>query len=126
MKYMIAGTNSQDETIEATTKILPVKLMGVLILLVIIIYLALPSITQWYSSIPNIDGNTLTTSVVIRGELIRDVAVSGKAVAAKAPQLYSTEVGKITLLVKPGEAVNQNQIVAQLDSPELNSLIKQQ
>mgnify|MGYP000187930468 FL=1 len=123
---MIEGTNSQDEIIEATKKALPVKTMGALVIFALITYLMLPTLVQWYSSIPSVNANALTTSSVIRGELIRDVAVSGKAVAANAPQLYSTEVGKITLLSKPGEAVSQNQIVAKLISPELEALIKQQ
>jgi HlyD family secretion protein len=86
----------------------------------------LPTLSQWYSSIPSIDSKSINIETVIRGDLIRDVVVSGKAVAANAPQLYSTEIGKITLLAKPGEAVALNQIVARLMSPELDALIKQQ
>jgi HlyD family secretion protein len=123
---MIEGTNSQDETITIVKKSLPVKPIIGLVIFIIIAFLIQPSLNQWYSSIPNVELNTLTISPVVRGDLIRDVAVSGKAVAAKAPQLYNTEVGQITLLVKPGEAVNQNQVVATLESPELEALIKQQ
>lgn len=123
---MIAGTNSQDEVISVAKKSLPIKTIVALIVLALIVYSVLPKLNQWYSSIPSVDSNTITTAAVIRGELIRDVSVSGKAVAANAPQLYSTEVGKITLLAKPGEAVSQNQVVAQLNSPELDALIKQQ
>ncbi|MEW6999285.1 efflux RND transporter periplasmic adaptor subunit [Colwelliaceae bacterium BS250] len=123
---MIAGTNSQDEVISVTKKSLPIKPIVALVVIAVIIYSMLPTLTQWYSSIPSVNANKLTTAAVIRGELIRDVSVSGKAVAANAPQLYSTEVGKITLLAKPGEAVSLNQVVAQLISPELDALIKQQ
>jgi len=123
---MIEGTNSQDEIIEVAKRALPVKAMGALVILALLIYLMLPTLVQWYSSIPSVNANTITIASVLRGELVRDVAVSGKAVAANAPQLYSTEVGKITLLSKPGEAVSQNQIVAKLISPELEALIKQQ
>ncbi len=123
---MIAGTNSQDETITVAKKTFPFKLAAVFGIFALTLYSILPSLTQWYSSIPSVNADALTTATVVRGELIRDVSVSGKAVAAEAPQLYSTEVGKITLLVKPGEEVTQNQVVAQLDSPELKALIKQQ
>jgi HlyD family secretion protein len=123
---MIAGTQSQDEEIRASKKSIPKKLVAVLATLALVTYLVLPSITQWYSSIPSVKDNTLTSAAVIRGELIRDVSVSGKAVAANAPQLYSTEVGKITLIARPGEAVEKDQVVAQLISPELDALIKQQ
>jgi len=126
MIFMIADTDSQDETISVAKKPLPIKLIFAFVISILIAFSMRTSISQWYSSIPNIEVNTLTIAPVIRGDIIRDVSVSGKAVAAKAPQLYSTEVGKITLLVKPGEAVSQNQLVAILESPELNALIKQQ
>jgi HlyD family secretion protein len=74
----------------------------------------------------NTHRNPKDVGSVIRGDLVRDVAVSGKAVAANAPQLYNTEIGQITLLVKPGETVNKNQVVARVFSPELDALIKQQ
>jgi HlyD family secretion protein len=123
---MIAGTSSQDQQIEVAKKSFSIKYIMALLALTFVIYLAIPTLSLWYSSTPSISNSALTTASVIRGELIRDAAVSGKAVAANAPQLYSTEVGKITLLAKPGEAVNKDQIVAQLVSPELDALIKQQ
>jgi HlyD family secretion protein len=123
---MIADIDSQDETIVAARKPLPIKAIFALVILVFIAFSMRSSISQWYSSIPSVENSTLTVASVIRGDLIRDVAVSGKAVAAKAPQIYSTEVGKITLIAKPGEAVKQNQLVATLESPELEALIKQQ
>jgi len=123
---MIADTNSQDETIAVVKKSLPIKAIFTVVGFILIVFLIKQPLIQWYSSIPSIEENTLTIAAVIRGDLVRDVAVSGKAVAAKAPQLYSTEVGQITLLVKPGEAVSENQIVAILESPELDASIKQQ
>jgi HlyD family secretion protein len=123
---MIADTQSQDEKILATKKIVPKKLILTLLVILTLIYVAFPTFSQWYSSIPSVDSESLTIASVIRGDLVRDVAVSGKAVAANAPQLYNTQEGQITLLAKPGETVTQNQIVARLVSPELEALIKQQ
>jgi len=123
---MIANTNSQDEIIVAPKKTLPMKFVATVSLLVVVFYLLWPTLTQWYAAIPTVNKERLIFSTVIRGDLIRDVAVSGKAVAANAPQLYSTEVGQVTLLVKPGEAVTFEQVVATLVSPELDAQIKQQ
>ena len=123
---MIADTKSQDETILAATRSFPTKLILTLLVILTLLYVAFPTVSQWYSSIPSVDSNNLTIASVIRGDLVRDVAVSGKAVAANAPQLYSTEEGQINLLAKPGESVIQNQIVARLVSLELEALIKQQ
>jgi HlyD family secretion protein len=123
---MIADTQSQDETILVAKKNVPKKLILALLVILTLLYVAFPTFSQWYSSIPSVDSDSLIIASVIRGDLVRDVAVSGKAVAANAPQLYNTQEGQITLLAKPGETVTQNQIVARLVSPELEALIKQQ
>jgi len=123
---MIEGTSGQDEVVTITKKKAVNKILLSVSLLCVLSYIAFPTLSQWYSSIPSIASNSITVDTVIRGDLIRDVVVSGKAVAANAPQLYNTEIGKITLLAKPGEAVEKNQIVARLVSPELDSLIKLQ
>lgn len=123
---MIEGTNGQDEVITNPKPIAVKKIMLNIVLLCALTYVTFPTLSQWYSSIPSVDSKTIKVDTVIRGDLVRDVVVSGKAVAANAPQLYSTEIGKITLLAKPGEAVALNQIVARLVSPELDALMKQQ
>jgi len=126
MMSMIADTQSQDETILAVKKNFPKKLILILLIILTFLYIGFPTFSQWYSSTPSVDSDNLTIGSVIRGDLVRDVAVSGKAVAANAPQIYNTEIGQITLLVKPGETVKKNQIVARVVSPELEALIKQQ
>ncbi|OUR74788.1 efflux transporter periplasmic adaptor subunit [Colwellia psychrerythraea] len=123
---MIEGTSGQDEVIANPKKVALKKILLSISLLCALSYVTFPTLSQWYSSIPNIDRKSIKIDTIIQGDLIRDVVVSGKAVAANAPQLYSTEIGKITLLAKPGEAVALNQIVARLMSPELDALIKQQ
>ncbi len=123
---MIEGTSGQDEVIANPKKVPVNKILLTLTVLLALSYVTLPTLSQWYSSIPSIDSKTINIDTVIRGDLVRDVVVSGKAVAANAPQLYSTEIGKITLLAKPGETVKQDQVVARLVSPELDALMKQQ
>ncbi len=123
---MIEGTSGQDQAVAPAKKVALKKILLSISLLFVLSYITLPTLSQWYSSIPSIDSKSINIETVIRGDLIRDVVVSGKAVAANAPQLYSTEIGKVTLLAKPGEAVALNQIVARLMSPELDALIKQQ
>ena len=123
---MIKGTSGQDEVVANPKNIAVKKILLGISLLCALSYAAFPKLSQWYSSIPSVDGNSIKVDTVIRGDIIRDVVVSGKAVAANAPQLYNTEIGKITLLAKPGEVVEENQIVARLVSPELDALIKLQ
>lgn len=123
---MIEGTQGQDQVIEKPKAKLPVKLIISVVAALALIIFALPTLRLWYDSTPRIDADKLRTAQVKRGDLIRDVAVSGKIVAANAPQLYSTEPGQVTMLVKPGSAVELGQAVATIDSPELKAEIKQQ
>jgi len=123
---MIAGTQSQDEVIQNTKKNWPLKSLLLSGMAIVCAYLAMPTLSQWYGAIPDVDAEHLVIAPVVRGELVRETSVSGKAVAANAPRLFSSEAGKITLLAKPGEAVELGQVVARLSSPELDAEIKQQ
>ncbi len=68
----------------------------------------------------------LRFSRLTQGTLVRDVATSGKIVAANAPILYSTEAGVVTLLRNPGDTVAQGDVLAIVDSPELANALQQQ
>lgn len=74
----------------------------------------------------SVDRTGLQISKVTVQTLIRDVAASGKVVAANAPQIYSPERGFINLKVKAGDKVVNNDIIAIVDSPELTNELKQQ
>ena len=123
---MISGTQGQDQVVEAEKRPLPKKLFITIAMVAIALYMIQPVFSQWSSSTPSINESELLFADVIRGELVRDVAVNGKVVAANAPQLYSSEEGQITLLAKPGETVTKGQVVATLSSPELKAQIMQQ
>jgi HlyD family secretion protein len=58
--------------------------------------------------------------------LVRDVAASGKIVAANAPSIYSPERGFVSLHVKAGDTVTKGDELALLHSPELTNELKQQ
>ncbi|SFC05826.1 efflux RND transporter periplasmic adaptor subunit [Pseudoalteromonas denitrificans] len=122
---MITNTYSQDEVVEKKQLKFKFKYFTISVFILVISVLSFPSLSNWYFGIQSIDQTSLLTAKVFKGELIRDVAVSGKLIAANAPQLFSPEIGEITMLSKPGDKVTKGQIVAQLKSPELISLIKQ-
>jgi len=122
---MIKSTETQDEQIQKVKSTTWVKYTLFSIILIIAGVYTLPTVSNWYSGIISVDKTNLLTAKVFRGELIRDVAVSGKLVAANAPQLYSPEIGDVTMLSRPGDKVTKGQVVAKLNSPELISLIKQ-
>jgi len=62
---------------------------------------------------------------VVRGNLVRDVSVQGRVVAAVSPTLYASAAGTITLLVEAGAVVEEGQILAEIVSPELTNTLQQ-
>ncbi|WP_119968434.1 efflux RND transporter periplasmic adaptor subunit [Shewanella japonica] len=122
---MIKDTSAQDTVVTPT--------MGRKLRLPMVLGLAglLTSALVWASlghdsSIRSVDSKDLRMATVTRGTLVRDIATTGKIVAANAPVLYSTEQGVVTLLSQPGDEVEQGQVVAQIDSPKLRSRFQQE
>ena len=123
---MIQGTEGQDETFQPQTNSRWKKYLVSGVILAVITGLSASALTQWYSGIRSIETETLLMAQVFRGELIRDIAVSGKLIAANAPQLYSPEAGQITLFAKPGDQVEKADLIARLESPKLEALVNQE
>ncbi|MBQ4811634.1 HlyD family efflux transporter periplasmic adaptor subunit [Pseudoalteromonas luteoviolacea] len=123
---MIDGTQSQDELITPNKTKGKVKYALIALLMTVMTVVSIPAISQWYAGIKTVSYEQLLTAKVIRQDLIRDVSVSGRLVAANAPQIYSPEPGQVTLLVKPGDSVDKLSLIARIESPELDALIAQQ
>jgi HlyD family secretion protein len=85
-----------------------------------------PEIQRWSSSSLTIDATRLRLATVQRGEFIRDVSVQGKVVAAIRPMLFSPQDGRVTTLVRAGDTVRKNDVLAVIESPELLSDFKQE
>ncbi|MCG7549554.1 HlyD family efflux transporter periplasmic adaptor subunit [Pseudoalteromonas sp. Of7M-16] len=123
---MIKGTQSQDEVIAPSKAKSKLKYVVSAVFMTLFTVLSIPAISQWYSGIKTVSYAQLLTAKVIKQDLIRDASVSGRLVAANAPQVYSPEPGQVTLLVKPGDTVEKNTVIATLESPELSAQIEQQ
>ncbi|ESP94313.1 efflux RND transporter periplasmic adaptor subunit [Pseudoalteromonas luteoviolacea] len=123
---MIKGTQSQDEVIAPSKAKSKLKYVVSAVFMTLFTVLSIPAISQWYSGIKTVSYEQLLTAKVIKQDLIRDASVSGRLVAANAPQVYSPEPGQVTLLVKPGDTVEKNTVIATLESPELSAQIEQQ
>lgn len=67
----------------------------------------------------------LRIATVTRADLVRDVSVEGRVVAAVSPTLYAPAQGTITLLVDAGASVVEGQPLARVDSPELTNQLQQ-
>jgi len=69
---------------------------------------------------------SLKVHTVSKGDLVRDIITTGKIIAANAPQVYSPEQGYVMLNVMPGDFIKAGDTIAVVDSPELQSTLKQE
>jgi len=89
------------------------------------ILFAAPWVKRWANATVSVPYDRVRTAVVARGDLVRDVSVQGRIVAAVSPTLYASASGSITLEVVAGQQVIAGQVLASVDSPELKSQLQQ-
>ncbi|NWO03481.1 MAG: HlyD family efflux transporter periplasmic adaptor subunit [Idiomarinaceae bacterium] len=124
---MIEGTSQQDHIIQRPAKstlrrFLPrVAAVSLLLVLAVAVF---QSFGQ--SASLTLPRNQMQFATVQRGDLVRDISVQGKIVAANAPTLYSQEIGQVQLFKQPGEAVKQGDLLATITSPALQNDLQQQ
>ncbi len=88
-------------------------------------WIALPWFQRWADATISFPYERVRVATVTRGDLVRDVTVQGRVVAAVSPTLYATAAGSITLNVDAGERVIAGQVLATIDSPQLDNLLRQ-
>lgn len=96
---------------------------GVVLLIVAIFFL--PSIRRWMRAERSVDASSLRYATVERGDLLRDIAVQGRVVAALHPTLFSPGQGIVSLRTKAGAQVAKGDVLATIDSKELQSAYEQ-
>ncbi|WP_395338207.1 efflux RND transporter periplasmic adaptor subunit [Ningiella sp. W23] len=124
---MIKDTSATDEHISSTklSKKNYINIVAVIALIAFVGILSVNALSFSGTAARSIDRELLQLATVERGDIVRDVLASGRIVAANAPQLYSPEQGFVTLMVKAGDKVDAGQLVASVDSPELDNQLKQ-
>jgi HlyD family secretion protein len=123
-KAMIKDTSGQDTVLmpSSTKRLkLPLLIGGCALLVSALVWASLGT----DSVSKSLSRSDITTAKLFVGTLTRDVATTGKIVAANAPILYSTEEGTVILLSNPGDSVNKGDVVAKLDSPRLTNQLEQ-
>lgn len=123
----IADTSAQDVVLEQKSNKSAYIIIGIIVLILIIasVYI-LPSFNRWANSDTTVSTERLRIAEVTKGDFVRDLSVQGRVVAAVSPRLYSTAQGTITFNVDAGDSVEINQILAVIDSPELQNQLKQE
>ncbi|MEM7359204.1 MAG: efflux RND transporter periplasmic adaptor subunit [Pseudomonadota bacterium] len=122
----IADTSGQDTVLTPRRRNGPWLITGIGAILVVGgLYYGIPSLLQWLSSEDSISRERIRVDTVLREDFVRDISVQGKVVASVSPTIYTTNQGSITLEVASGERVEENQILAVIDSPELTNQLQQ-
>ncbi len=88
-------------------------------------WLVVPFVQRWANATVSVPVDRVRTAVVTRGDLVQDVSVQGRVVAAISPTLYATAGGTITLQAEAGEQVLEGQVLAIVNSPELTNQLQQ-
>jgi len=91
----------------------------------VLAWVTIPAINRWATATVTVPLDRLRIATVTRDDLVRDVSVQGRVVAAVSPMLYAPAPGTITLKVDAGAVVTEGQILAVVDSPELTNQLKQ-
>jgi HlyD family secretion protein len=119
----VRGTEQQDTAI--TTPKRPwhkqrwvqVGLGGGIVFVVLVVWL----IRAWTNSAHVVAADRLHVVTVSNGHFVRDVAAQGTVIAAVNPTLFAVAPGTVSYTVRAGDTVTKGQILAKLDSPELNN-----
>lgn len=85
-----------------------------------------PGARRWAGADRAVDADRVRIAEVVRGDLERDISAQGRIVAALHPTLFSPAQGIAALAVKAGSAVKQGQLLARVESPELQSRLVQE
>jgi HlyD family secretion protein len=122
---MIENTSSMDRPV--VTPRAPRVVAGVAagVVILILIALAFPALRRWTRADRAVDSASLRFATVTRGDLQRDLSVEARVVAALSPTLFSTGQGVVSLRTHAGSQVKQGDVLAVIDSKELQASLDQ-
>jgi HlyD family secretion protein len=119
----IRDTSAQDVTLDPGPRarkrrqlIIVAAVAGLVLVIGLILLLR-----SWASTSVVVQRERLRIAAVTRGSFIRDVAAQGTVVVANSPTLFASAVGSVTFVVKAGDAVQEGQVLATVDSPSLRN-----
>ena len=125
---MIRDTSAQDRQLkrEPNQGRRRIKFGIAVVAVVALLALVGPTAARLFSSDTAASMERLRIAQVKRGTLVRDVSVQGSVVAAISPTVYAPSSGTVTLMVNAGDKVTKDQVLAEVQSPELNNRLRQE
>lgn len=124
---MIRDTSSMDRPVERRRQgsrralWIAIALAGLAVVL-----LARPAVRRWAAAETSVSAERLRFGTVERGDLVHDIGVQGRVVAASSPTLYSPRQGLVSLKVREGQLVASGDVLAVVESPELDNQVRQE
>ena len=123
----IEGTGGQDVFVGAPSRKKRNVVIGVVAAVVLLAAYPLFSYLRGYVSADSFfERSKLRSAVVSRGDFQRTISVEGNVVATFSPTLYAQDEGDVFLHVEEGDNVEQGALLANIDNPELASLLKRE
>jgi len=123
----IADTSSQDERLAPKKTTKKIWIAGsTSLLLVLLLWQIIPAARSWSQSDMSVSLSRVRLDTVKTSDFTRDISAQGQVVAAVSPKLYATAEGTISLLLDAGTEVKQGDVLAIIDSPELNNRLQQE
>lgn len=123
---MIRDTSATDRPLHAAAQGISRRAMligtGALALLVVAGLIVGPTLTAEHT----LSRQRVRIGEVKQGTLVRDLTAQGRVVAARSPSLYTSAPGIVHFVVEPGGMVSKDQLLATVDSPELESELKRE
>jgi HlyD family secretion protein len=123
---MIRDTSAQDTPIAQPIRRRHLRLAAGGVAAFAVVALAGWLASGWSASANSANASRLRIAPVTQGTLLRDAAVNGRVVAAVSPTLYAPAAATVSLKVSAGDTVRKGQVLAQLESPELQSALRRE
>ena len=123
---MIRDTSAQDRSLSPAQA--PVSRRPLWIASGVVLAVALLGwlLSGWLGSARAVSAERLRFAEAARGLLVRDASANGRVVAAVSPTLYAPAAGTVTLRILAGDSVEQGQVTAVIDSPELQNELQRE
>ena len=116
---MIRDPAAQDRPLPARRPQRRSVLIAAAVAVIAALAFAWPKLQQALGTNTAVSATRLVVAEIERGSFVRDIAAEGKVVAAVSPTLYAPSAGAVILKVRAGDSVNQGQVLATVESPEL-------
>lgn len=121
---MIENSSSMDRAVvpQRNPRVIAIAVAAVVLVALAFLF---PALSRFVRADRSIDATNLRLATVTRGDLLRDLSVQGRTVAALSPTLFSPGQGIVSLRVKAGANVKRGDILATIDSKELQAALDQ-